>query len=988
MSGAIVSKASQKYSASDTNYILNKSDLWLDFSDSTCYTLTSATRVATVVDKSSTPKTVTKTGTALFYDQVGKGIRFSSGNYLTASLSSPGITGATAQETGFAVVDTFTNSSNSAIIGGSLNTRNIRLGTQIAYSRTGSGAPATGVTTPTGIKYLISWVLLNGSVTVYYNGGFDSTGAVTFTVQETTQQIGQSQGSSTYSMQGSLFEMILFGTTALTDSQIRIINYYLMEKWKIPTTNIISSPLSVSGCTLWLDGNDAATITYGVSPKVSQWNDKSGNNYHATQSTASKQPTYDTTLKGLKFTNTSLTGFITSAPWSLTETLFVVVNLGARQTVIGTGTNASTTKGRNLRIGSANPPLLLSNDTTLITGTVNVTDTTSRFIFEYYYNNSTTTAEITRSGIQDGEINTALTIASNTYNTIGASKSATDGDNYDSYIYEVIVFNSALSVTDRTSIYKYLTNKWSTTNGPVKSGKYAFNLIPPSLRYFNPLDFSGLLVWLDASDTTTISYSSGTNISQWNDKSGNSNNAVAGNSPVSAANTLNGLTTIQLRGSSDYFLVSNNLTTTTYPSLCYFIVLNISSSQPTGVTRGGILSTNTSGIFGRSLGITGGSYEEEYYSNYVSLTTYSAGSWAIAVLQFNSTAATTFTLNGTSFTGTASGTGTNTTGLKIGAYNSSGAPAYTTTNANFDVAEILVYGLNLGFYQRQVIEGYLAWKWGLRSNLPSTHQFKTIPPYFDIFDIRSLNVSITLWLDAADTSSNSMTLSGSVVTTWKDKSGNGFSGTSSGSPPLISKIQNGLPAISFDGSTQYFDFGNVNNMGTNQLNIFVVAKYNSGSGASADGSIIAKSLYGIATARYAIYRQTGVLVPALQGSTTSYQGSGATDSSTATRIIGMVWDRTTDYLYLNGTQAFSVGFSDAASLTSTYNLLVGAYNSASGGLPPGSGLYFNGYIMEVIQVLGVVSTTQRQQIEGYLGWKWGLQSSLPSTHPYYKFPPF
>jgi hypothetical protein len=35
----------------------------------------------------------------------------------------------------------------------------------------------------------------------------------------------------------------------------------------------------------------------------------------------------------------------------------------------------------------------------------------------------------------------------------------------------------------------------------------------------------------------------------------------------------------------------------------------------------------------------------------------------------------------------------------------------------------------------------------------------------------------------------------------------------------------------------------------------------------------------------------------------------------------------------------------------------------------------------------LLTTTQRQQVEGYLAWKWGLQTALPTTHPYYKVRP-
>ena len=45
---------------------------------------------------------------------------------------------------------------------------------------------------------------------------------------------------------------------------------------------------------LWLDASDETTITKDSNGLVSQWNDKSGNGHHATQSTPANQPTFDT----------------------------------------------------------------------------------------------------------------------------------------------------------------------------------------------------------------------------------------------------------------------------------------------------------------------------------------------------------------------------------------------------------------------------------------------------------------------------------------------------------------------------------------------------------------------------------------------------------------------------------------------------------------------------------------------------------------------
>jgi hexokinase len=44
--------------------------------------------------------------------------------------------------------------------------------------------------------------------------------------------------------------------------------------------------------------------------------------------------------------------------------------------------------------------------------------------------------------------------------------------------------------------------------------------------------------------------------------------------------------------------------------------------------------------------------------------------------------------------------------------------------------------------------------------------------------------------------------------------------------------------------------------------------------------------------------------------------------------------------------------------------------------------YWKGYIAEVAIYNNVLSTGDRQKIEGYLAWKWGLQGNLPAGHPY------
>jgi hypothetical protein len=44
--------------------------------------------------------------------------------------------------------------------------------------------------------------------------------------------------------------------------------------------------------------------------------------------------------------------------------------------------------------------------------------------------------------------------------------------------------------------------------------------------------------------------------------------------------------------------------------------------------------------------------------------------------------------------------------------------------------------------------------------------------------------------------------------------------------------------------------------------------------------------------------------------------------------------------------------------------------------------FFVGDIYEVLVYTSVPTQLQRQQVEGYLAWKWGLQATLPANHPY------
>lgn len=49
-------------------------------------------------------------------------------------------------------------------------------------------------------------------------------------------------------------------------------------------------------------------------------------------------------------------------------------------------------------------------------------------------------------------------------------------------------------------------------------------------------------------------------------------------------------------------------------------------------------------------------------------------------------------------------------------------------SAQYDLAEFMIFQYLMSDAERQRIEGYLAWKWGLRNLLPANHPYKNAPP--------------------------------------------------------------------------------------------------------------------------------------------------------------------------------------------------------------------------------------------------------------------
>jgi hypothetical protein len=254
------------------------------------------------------------------------------------------------------------------------------------------------------------------------------------------------------------------------------------------------------------------------------------------------------------------------------------------------------------------------------------------------------------------------------------------------------------------------------------------------------------------------------------------------------------------------------------------------------------------------------------------------------------------------------------------------------------------------------------------------------------FDPRTIP-GCQLWLDGSDP--DVITRTGINVSQWRDKSQNALTGTAVNSPTYQTNIQGTLSVVRFNGVNQYIDFGNVLNLGTNGLSIFAVTKYVTP--VSGGRGIVGKSSYRSNPGRWALVHE----IQFASGLTTfiedgaNSQASFSFNPSTQFNVMSTQNNRTSsNRIFTNGTVGASTSFTQAAgNLSNTDKLYVAAYPDNTG-LNPQAGYFLNGDIGEIIVYFSTLSDAERQQVEGYLAWKWSLQGNLPvSGHAYRTFPP-
>lgn len=232
-------------------------------------------------------------------------------------------------------------------------------------------------------------------------------------------------------------------------------------------------------------------------------------------------------------------------------------------------------------------------------------------------------------------------------------------------------------------------------------------LTPAGPSGFSPAQISGLLVWTDAS---TLNLANNTTLSSWTN--GGSQGTVTCTGTF-LTGQLNGLGIVRITTSQFWGPA-------TQPSLSAYSMFFVTRQR--GGTNQRVLQSASGNYL---YGYWGGQKNVLFVEGNPSILSGQAAnsSWDFFSHTRTQNSSYTFNYNGSSTSSGSSSLNGPLPGLAVNPLT-----ATYPEQSDCDLAEIILYNSQLATLQVQMIEGYMAWKWGLQANLPAGHPYKNAPP--------------------------------------------------------------------------------------------------------------------------------------------------------------------------------------------------------------------------------------------------------------------
>jgi hypothetical protein len=554
-----------------------------------------------------------------------------------------------------------------------------------------------------------------------------------------------------------------------------------------------------------------------------------------------------------------------------------------------------------------------------------------------------------------------------------------------------------------------------------------------SIWGFDPRSVGGCVVWLDAADSNTLTLS-GSNITGWRDKSVFGNNVTqisatppTYNSADSSVNFVASSSTFlrgaisQTNSNTSVFLVAS---INTSPGLQRLSTLSLSANCNSQFVGQSLLGNSNNPVVITFLPTnTNPTGLGSNFQTYISNVTFNTRQLITNISTYIGTTFTILTLlNGNTQTNSSRTGAFTATTTNVGTYNKYTLGNFPDTSATISNAyngkffEYLVFSNALSVSERQQIEGYLVWKWGINASLATSNAYKSIKPHLTTFRPDDIPGCV-LWFDGADyrtmfqntAGTTPVTASGQSVACWKDNIRNlsvtdtGISGRASVAPTSVSGGGLFFNNVSSSPTSNTQSLGAFLSGATNQtaflfrmptksMTMFTVCLPLSNNGYRRICLMGSTPLSG-GPPNFLIGPQMGVseggsIAVDLNSAQSAWSQLSDTTSgyntSTVLRIDSLTID-TTGSWFTNGTSnTLTTNTSYAGTGISNYPvnfLYIAGYSSTIDG-----GRCFNGTIYEILLYSKVLTTSERQQVEGYLAHKWRMTASLPATQPYKTIP--
>lgn len=524
----------------------------------------------------------------------------------------------------------------------------------------------------------------------------------------------------------------------------------------------------------------------------------------------------------------------------------------------------------------------------------------------------------------------------------------------------------------------------------------------------------GTIVWYDAADLSTIvDTTTPGKVEQLNDKSGSGlhlTQATESKKPATGTRTLNGLNVLDFDGGDDA-LEGDSFAGVINPALTNVVVFHVvvpdafdrdcimmvSEAPEDGFGSPSAMEMFTGYLLGenRAYFVQSGS---ETGAGFISNGVASVGVPQLWTTHFNRDGSGTPVGVELSIDGNLpDDTYPNLSGNNPSSYFRVGNVTDGSGTRGFDgrLAELIVIPFTSYDVVRKV-EGYLAHKWGLVANLPEYHPYKNFPvidsslqPVEETDWTPADSRDIVLWYDADDADTLWEDEAGTVPATsavgqWTDKSGNGNHAVQSNGTfkPTYNSV---TKEVSFDGISDIMQILNDALNGLQDFYVAVVGRFDAYS--ENNNCFIGYDGKGTNNVGWMVRDKDTDVTFTRRGTGGLDDPTYAADDDNLIDFMQFVVRRVDPapagsdpivYINHNGTFRAQLVDSGAIAYAGTNRSGLGGTFGADNWTSPQ--FFLKGHIKEIIVKKNPSYANDRQRVEGYLAWKWGLEAKLPTFH--------